>query len=450
MRILPRSFFILALTLMPVMAQGCLSGGGDARYVNLSRMEEMESPSPPREINTSNAGEPRFDGNRRLDLKTVIELALKNNPSLLAISEKVKEAVNRYPLVTALDDPMVGVGLYPSTLGSNGSDFAYKINFQQRIPYPGKLGLKGDYALAEAQAVFKDLASARLELIRMVEAAYLELYYEYSADEITEEEKRLLMEFKTIASARYAAGKGNLQNVIHADLDLAKVEHKQIVIERERKIATARLNVLLGRGAELALPAPSGLQPVAPLPEKGALMEKAKLFNPCIVAARSRMEAAQVSLKLAKSKSYPDFMVTGSYNTAWMNKDLHPFIGVGINIPIVSDRLRAENKIATAKIKQATWKLQAATDKVRFDVERAWQRIKELHHARELFRKTLLPETKLNLNAALAGYSEGKNDFLTLITAQRALVETKLKYERILVDMRIWDSRLTQTIGEKL
>ncbi len=450
MRLLSHSSFWLALALIIVAAQGCASGG-DPRYINLTQMEEMESAIAPEPLNgPATAGALKLDDNSKLELKEVIEHALHNNPSLMAISEKVREAVSRYPLATALDDPRIGVGLYPSTLGSSGSDFAYKINFEQRIPYPGKLNLKGDHALAEAEAMFKDLGSARLELISMVEAAYLELYYAYSADEITREEKRLLTEFKTIASARYAAGKGNLQNVIHADLDLAKVEHKQIVIERERKIATARLNVLLGRAADLALPQPSRLLPIAPLPGKGELMEKAQLFNPAIVAAKSRIEAAQVSLKLAKSKSYPDFMVTGSYNTAWMNKDLHPFVGVGINIPFVSDRVQAENKIATAKIKHAKWKLKAATDKVRFDVEQAWQRIKELSHARELFRKTLLPETRLNLSAALAGYSEGKNDFLTLITAQRALVETKLKYERILVDMRIWDSRLIHTIGEKL
>lgn len=171
--------------------------------------------------------------------------------------------------------------------------------------------------------------------------------------------------------------------------------------------------------------------------------------HPAIGAARSRIEAAEASLKLAESRSYPDFAVSGSYNRAWMNEDLRPFIGISVNVPIQFGRLRAGKSIAKAKFNRAKLMLKGMEDQVRYKVEEATQRIEEFHHAEKLFRETIIPESELNLNAARAGYSNGKNDFLTLIMAKRALVETQLKYKRIMVDIRIWEAKLIQTIGEE-
>ncbi|VAX18091.1 hypothetical protein MNBD_NITROSPINAE04-2681, partial [hydrothermal vent metagenome] len=255
--------------------------------------------------------------------------------------------------------------------------------------------------------------------------------------------------FKTIAKSRYSAGKGNLQDVVQADVDLAKVEHQGIVLERTLRVSTARLNTLMGRSAGLSLPTPAGLSSKSPLPDKNKSLEKALLQNPSIKAAHSRIEAARSSFKLAESKSYPDFVITGSYNRAWMTDELRPFIGIGINLPLRSDRLKAERNMATAKLNRANSEFKAAEDSIRFQVEESWQRLKESHHAEKLFRKALIPETELNLNAARAGYSDGKNDFLTLITAERALVNTKLQYERVRVNLRIREASLSRVIGER-
>lgn len=438
-----------ALIVLLLIVQGCASYDSDERFASLAKQIQAEAPEND-DINVKeDSVNNRLDRIGKLDISTAIRIALNNNPNLRAIREKVNEAMGKYPMVTALDDPVVGVGLYPLTIASNEADLAYKLDFKQQVPYPGKLDLKGELALAEAAAVFSDFSSAKLELIRFVKIAYLELWFTHSAIDINNEDKKLLQEFKTIASGRYAAGKGNLQDVIHADLDLAKVEHKQIVLERTINIAAARLNVLLGRAAGLSLPGPSGLPEVTPLPDKETMIKLALSHNPAIGAAISRIKAAKASLKLAESQSYPDFAVSGSYNRAWMSQDLRPVIGVSVNVPIQFGRLRAGKDIARAKLNRSKSMLKAMEDKVRFKVEEPTQKIEEFRHAGKLFREAIIPESELNLNAARAGYSSGKNDFLTLIMAQRGLIASRLKYMRIMVDTRIWEAKLIRAIGEK-
>jgi outer membrane protein TolC len=47
-----------------------------------------------------------------------------------------------------------------------------------------------------------------------------------------------------------------------------------------------------------------------------------------------------------------------------------------------------------------------------------------------LYRDTLIPQAKTGLNVAEESYEAGKTDFLSLIDAQRLLLEFELSYER--------------------
>ncbi|VAX17291.1 Heavy metal RND efflux outer membrane protein, CzcC family [hydrothermal vent metagenome] len=432
-------WFCLASALFLLATQGCATSKPNSDFEQIAN-----------EVATSIARtniHQNLETTKLFEMETAVSIALDNNPSLASIRRGVAMAVEKYPQVTAFDDPMLGVGFFPSTAGANGGNFAYKIDFKQRIFYPGKLRLKGEKAIAEATASLNDFGSAKVKLASLVKSAYLELFFAHRAIEVNEENKKLLQEFKTIAEAQYSAGKGNLQDVIQADLDLAKAEHNDIMFERKLKVATARLNTLMGRKAQLPLPAPARLPLMPPLPDKEILLKKALNKNPSIKAARFKIEAHNLSLKLAHAQSYPDFTFTGSYNRAWAKDELRPFVGVSINIPLLSSRLRAKKNIAKIKLNQANSDLTAKENDIRFEIENAWQRLKEFHHSEKIFSEIIVPQTKLNLNAARAGYRNGGNDFLTLVTAERSMVNTKLKYERVLVNLRLMQAMLLEAVG---
>ncbi len=441
----PGVWLCLASALFLLTTQGCAvskTNSSVERFAN-------EVVNSTRRANTTQdlKTESYLTASKTFEMETAVSIALDNNPNLTSIRRGIAAALEKYPQVTAFDDPMVGVGFFPSTVGPDRGDFAYKIDLKQRIPYPGKLRLKGEKTIAEATAALSDFGSAQVKLASLVKSAYLELFFTHRAIEINEENKKLLQEFKTITEVRYSAGKGNLQDVTQADLDLAKAEHRDIVFERKLKVAKSRLNTLMGCPAGFPLPAPARLPFMLPLPDKEILLKKALDENPSIKAARFKIKARDLSLKLAHAQSYPDFTLTGSYNRAWSKDELRPFIGISINIPLRSARLRAERNIAEIKLAQANSDLTAKENDIRFEVENAWQRLKEFHHSKKIFSEVIIPQTELNLKAARAGYRNGGNDFLTLVTAEQTRVNTKLKYERVLVDLRIMEARLLKAVG---
>src|SRR5262249_48376584 len=94
------------------------------------------------------AGESPFSGMKEMRAEALVEQVLARNPSLAQMIAAWQAAAARYPQVTSLEDPMLGAKLGPGSFGSNTVDFAYTVELAQKFPFPGKLGLKGQSALA--------------------------------------------------------------------------------------------------------------------------------------------------------------------------------------------------------------------------------------------------------------------------------------------------------------
>src|SRR5947209_20591099 len=85
-------------------------------------------------------------------------------------------ACARYPQVRSLDDPMLGGMLAPASLGSNTVDSGFRIEVSQKMPFPGRLRLRGEGALAEAAAAQHDVDDIRVQLIEGAKMAFYEYY----------------------------------------------------------------------------------------------------------------------------------------------------------------------------------------------------------------------------------------------------------------------------------
>lgn len=93
-----------------------------------------------------------FSGKSELAVDDLVDQVLARNPTLAQMTAAAQAASARYSQVTSLDDPMIGGILGPASIGSKDLDFAYRLEAAQKIPYGGKLRLKGQSAAAESAA----------------------------------------------------------------------------------------------------------------------------------------------------------------------------------------------------------------------------------------------------------------------------------------------------------
>lgn len=434
----------LAIVVAGSLALACASPTLTRRYHDSQRSwQETENPA-----HTGGDSE-LFAGVSRLDRRALVEEVLRRNPSIRAARWAWKAALERYPQETSLDDPMLGYGVAPASFGSRAVDGGHKVDLSQRLPFPGKLSLRGEIALAEAEAAEHDLDAVRQRLATMASLLFDELYFLDRALEINAEHLQLLEEFLHIATARYEAGQAAQQDPLQAEVERAHLLHREVVLGTSRRIAREQVNVLLHRRPDRPLPPlpdALGLPAAEPL-DREALVDEALRARPELRSLEARIEGRESAVALARREFLPDLTLVGSYNTLWQEDDLQPFVGLQINVPLRIDRRRAALEEARARLAGAESERAGLEDEVSFAVESGVDRIEEARHVVRLYESRLLPAARNQVEAARVGFETGRNSFLALIEAERNLRTTRLGYEEALANVSRRTAELERAVG---
>jgi outer membrane protein, heavy metal efflux system len=254
-----------------------------------------------------------------------------------------------------------------------------------------------------------------------------------------------------VATARYAAGLASQQDPLEAEAELAHLLHDGVLLRSQLAIVEAEINALLHRPPAAVLPSPPPELSVPPFDDAGveaeALEAQAFAQRPELRRAEAATRARQAELELAKLSGRPDFAVSASYNSMWTDPEHRWMVGASMTLPVWRGRVAAAVAMAEASLAQAKTEYDARQDEVRRDVALALVRSREAHHVLELFRSRLLPVAKDRVQAALAGFRSGKNDFLALIEAERGLRSVKLEYHQALSDVYRRRAELDAALG---
>ncbi len=375
---------------------------------------------------------------KELSVEVLVEQVVARNPSLEAMRAAWQAAEARVPQVTSLDDPMVGATIGPATFGSNTLDAAFRVEIAQKYPWFGKRRLRGDHARAEARAAGNDVDDLRLALIEQAKDAFFEFYLVDRALDVNTESLRLLQEFRQNAQARFKVG-GSLQDALQADVEIGREAKQRLTLERMRQVVVARINRLLHRAPEAALPPPPvKLALAASLPDVAALRSAAIAQRPDVQALEYRVGADEAAVALALKEFYPDlepFFMWDQFmgNTPEM-RQLAAMLGVKFNLPVRRERRVAAVAEAQAKLAQRQADLTRVVDQVGFEVQQAYAQTQESEKAVGLYEKTILPAAQTNVKTAQSEYVTGKIPFLSLLAAQRSVIEHRNAYYETLAD----------------
>ncbi|MGR8979866.1 MAG: TolC family protein [Gammaproteobacteria bacterium] len=397
---------------------------------------------------SSLAAEAIFDKHDDLLSSTqLVAAVLAANPQLEVVRAIRQALVNRIEQESALDDPMLVYSMAPQTIGDQQNDFSQSTEISQKIPWPGKLRLRGEAAGFEADAANENIAALRLVLSATAKSLFADWYYLHQAIEINRINQSLLAEFRDIAVTRYSTGLASKQDALRAEVEIALLEHQAIVLERERRTILARLNTLLNRLPDEPIPPPSKLTEIGSLPDAKSLHVSALLARPELKELAARIQASKAQAELANKNFYPDLNLSAGYNSFWGINEQRFIVGVGINLPLDQDKRRAAENEARARMKQAEWNNIDQIAKIREEVRIAYDRIDESIHVFQLYQNKLLPLADETLEAAKADYQAGRGDFLTLISSEKNRMQTQLQTEQALADMHRHLAELERAVG---
>ncbi len=315
--------------------------------------------------------DPPFAGPGDLVVEDLVQQVLARSPSLGQMEAAWRAATTRYPQVTALEDPMFMGTIGPATFGSNTVNPAYIANIAQKVPFPGKLRLRGEAARAEAHAAGADVDDMRLQLVESTRTAFYDYYLVGRALEVNRQGLRLLREFRKSAVSRYENRKASEQDYRQADVEIGRLEERELTLKRMWKVAIARINTLMHLPPDAPLPPPPGDIAVAEsLPDVQALRAAALNQRPDLRALVDRVAADQARVALACKEYYPDFTPYFEFNRFMGNTaqtlPLAYFLGVSMNLPVQRQRLHAAVREAQAKLAERQAELARQSDQVNY------------------------------------------------------------------------------------
>jgi len=385
-----------------------------------------------------------------LERPVLVQRVLDHNPNVRAARYAWRAALARYPQVTALDDPMLSAGVAPRSFGSSTVDGAYNVGLSQALPFPGKLRLKGEAALGEAEAAAHDFEAVRLRLAAMASMLFDDYYVAARTLELNGEHIALLESFQKIATARYEAGQAAQQDPIQAEVELSHALHDKILFGTGMRVVVEQINALLHRAPSAPLPPPparADAMSAAPELAPEDLVRQALAGRPELGSAAAKVSAEQARVDLAHREYFPDVTLNGGYDGFWDQRDLRPSVGLSVNVPLQLGRRAAAVDEAEARLEQARSERVAIEDEVRLDVQSGAERLVEAHHVLNLISDRQLPASRDQVEAARAGFETGRNSFLALIDAERNLRNVELAYEQALANVSRRRAELDRAMG---
>lgn len=118
-----------------------------------------------------------------------------------------------------------------------------------------------------------------------------------------------------------------------------------------------------------------------------------------------------------------------------------------MTLPLYRKRLRAGVAEAEARLQQTESDRLEVEDEIRSGVQMAIDRLEEAHHVIELYRSRVLPASRDQVSAAVAGFKTGGTSFLALIEAERSQRTAELQYHAALASYYSRRAELERQIG---
>lgn len=377
-------------------------------------------------------------------LDALVATAIEHAPELTGARASLEAARARIVPAKTPADPSLSVtyqndGRSLSLGRAEGSFIGLMVS--QPLLWPGKLALAAQSAASEAREIESGtLSRAGLTIEARVRNAWYDLILARALDRLVEERRNTASQIEATTRNRYAAGLAVQQDVLRAQVELARIDELKLAQRAVIASRLAELNALLGFPQDRALDTPAQLPGTSGVGPATNWIAAALTRSPEVAAARQAIESGRLRVQIAKKNFLPDFVVSGG-SMYRGNFDMGPMwqVGAGISLPVWTEK-RQKNQLAEAEARVAAQS--AETDVIGRELElRTRERIAELEAANDvatLYGEKIVPLDELSYESALTSYQAGKVPFVAVFEAVNVLYSDRASYLGRLAEAAKW------------
>jgi outer membrane protein TolC len=392
-----------------------------------------------------------------LSLVDVTEAALCYNPQTKEVYASAKAQAAQVGVARSLFFPSVTDTVSTSENKTQTSN--YSSNLKNTIVASYLLYDFGsrDATLENANQLLKAASATQSATVQNVLLSAVNAFYQVHASKAilnaSIETEHLYQESFKSAEAKYIAGVATPADKLQAQTSFANATLIKIKNEGILKIAYGNLASIMGVPASMPLEiADAKLDTIPEMIDQDieALIEKARLQRPDLIASEAQLKASLAKIEAAKADSKPTLSVNLSNIYADDSKAAltnTSSIGINVSIPLFGGykpTYLIRSAEATAELnasKRDQLKLQVSLD--------VWTAYQNLKTANESITASniLVLSAEESSRVALGRYKEGVGNIIDTLNAQSALANAKQQKIQSVLNWNIARTTLAQSIG---
>jgi len=390
-----------------------------------------------------------------------VQLALGQNPEILAAQRAINASSAVIPQVVSLDDPMLIDSFQPindHSVQTAAGRAPNTLSLSQKFPWFGKLDARGQIAEQDVQIAMTRLAQAELKVTEDVRLAYYEVQFNQRGIAIADEDAALLGDLLKIAEARYRTGAASQQDVLRAQVELNRIDDRLITLRRSLRQSQADLSKVLHVSPQSNLLTSSEIE-IPSAPEH--IEQLYQLAAECRPELHERLYAIQKSQRardLAELNYYPDLTAGLGWQAVTDSNALSPVsngndnlaVTLGVNLPIWRDKLDAGVREWEQRSLENARRYESTLDDTFRLIRRLMVQIDAIQQQLDLFKGSMIPKTEQALRVSTADYRVNKVDFQQLLDNWSDLLMFHLQVARLEANLAQTLASLERVVGCEL
>ncbi len=365
-------------------------------------------------------------------LEQAIELAVIQNPEILAAERQIEQARGRKSQASSPDQPELSFSWEKIPSGGAFSQAGDRIiEVGQNILLPHELFLKRSVAGRDVDIAFENLGRIQSLVSTRVKKAYYAVFFQQRTLESLEFTAGLLRQFLEATLSKYQAGGLAYFEVVRAKVEVAKTENEIIGARAELMSAKTDFNLVLGRAGseDCELTDKPFFAPYVKSKEETVreLLGKSRTLK----IAQLAKERENRNMNLARWSLVPDLKLVGGFQSE-AGGAYRSNIGFGLSIPLWWWGPKGAITENRASYQVSQIRETALSRILHGEIERAYTLVKAAESQLALFEKSLLKEVDEELKAGINAYQYNQIEALNLLDIYRTVKTTKTEYYKTL------------------
>jgi outer membrane protein TolC len=274
--------------------------------------------------------------------------------------------------------------------------------------------------------------------MRMARENFLDIYYQVGAQDIIHQSHQYFSQLVDIAESFYRVGRVNQQDVLRAQLELARLQERVIIFKKNEDQSRAALSKWLDDRAYEVID--TKFPTLANLDEQQDIIDQL-IDHPRVQASDSVISFFNEGVAIAKEQYKPGWSVGVEYRKRFGNnfdgsdRDDQMAALVKVDLPIFTGK-RQDRRLSSSQ-----HQVLAAKD-LRYDqlqvlkkaVLSEFSALIKFQEQSELYDTRLSPDADANVNASLKAYQSGVTEFTTLARARITQLDIQLEALRVRIE----------------